>query len=105
MFGFLPSSVDDSWTNLFIYMAFPIEIKFRNGPVKSTWRNVAYNFVNWVKYIIILGLYSSFLVPFGYQPCPNVEGPSILDINLLNGFSREQLINNFSMAGEETINR
>eukprot|EP00571_Detonula_confervacea_P011967 CAMPEP_0172306306 /NCGR_PEP_ID=MMETSP1058-20130122/7405_1 /TAXON_ID=83371 /ORGANISM="Detonula confervacea, Strain CCMP 353" /LENGTH=441 /DNA_ID=CAMNT_0013018147 /DNA_START=36 /DNA_END=1361 /DNA_ORIENTATION=+ len=99
MFGFLPSNVDDSLTQLITYTAFPVEVKFDSkGTVKSTWIDVKYYLINWIKYIVILGMYSSILLAYDYQPYPNEEGPAMQDIKLLNGFSRQQLINNLSVA-------
>jgi hypothetical protein len=99
MFGFLPTGVDSSLSNLMIYNAVPVEVRFdKNAPVKSTWGDVSYNFVNWVKYIFILGLYSSIMHAYEYQPYPSDEGPTLFDINIRTGFSREQMINNFSAA-------
>lgn len=101
MFGFLPSGVDDSLTNLIIYNAFPIEIKFSsNRAMQATWANVKYYLVNFIKYVVILGMYSSILLAYDYHPYPNVEGPALLDIRILHGFSRGQLINNLSIAGK-----
>ena len=62
MFGFLPQYVDDSLKNLLLYNALPVEIKFDSKGAKQTnMQMVKYNFVSWVKYLLILGLYSSLL--------------------------------------------
>jgi hypothetical protein len=98
MFGFLPTGVDESLTNLIIYNAFPVEVKFNNGVVKSTWGNTSQFLVHWVKYIFILGMYSSILLAYNYQPYPDLEGPSLQDINIRIGFTPQQLINNASVA-------
>eukprot|EP00579_Thalassiosira_antarctica_P000802 CAMPEP_0201868078 /NCGR_PEP_ID=MMETSP0902-20130614/2110_1 /ASSEMBLY_ACC=CAM_ASM_000551 /TAXON_ID=420261 /ORGANISM="Thalassiosira antarctica, Strain CCMP982" /LENGTH=444 /DNA_ID=CAMNT_0048393375 /DNA_START=123 /DNA_END=1457 /DNA_ORIENTATION=+ len=99
MFGFLPPNVDDSLTNLIIYNAFPVEVKFNaNGAIKSTWTTVSHNGANCVKYILILGIYSSIMLSYDYQPYSNNEGTNLLDINILTGFSRQQLINNASIG-------
>lgn len=98
MFGFLPSGVDSSLTNLIIYNAFPVEIKFESGPIKSTWANVRYYFVNWVKSIFVLGLYSSVLDSYNHEPYPSEEGPALRDVDIFAGFSPRQLVNNFSVA-------
>ena len=101
MFGFLPPHVDDSLTNMLIYTAFPVEIKFDSkGATKSDWQRVKYNFFYWVKYMLILGLYCSVLQAYDYQPYPNDEGPALLDIKLATGFSRGQLVNNISAASK-----
>ncbi|KAL7545405.1 hypothetical protein ACHAWF_008754 [Thalassiosira exigua] len=94
MFGFLPPSVDDSLGNLIVYNAFPLEPKFNNGVVKSTWSSTFYFLRNWVKYIFILGFYSSVLLAFDYQPYPSSEGTKMTDIDILHGFTRQMLINN-----------
>lgn len=99
VFGFLPSNVEDSLSNLIMYNAFPVEAKFDSqGPIKSTWINVKSHFINWVKYIFILGSYSSIMMAYDYEPFPKEEGPALRDINLLTGFSYQQLINNLLMA-------
>ena len=100
MFGFLPAGVDDSLTNLIIYNASPVEVKFNNGVIKSTWDNISNYFINWIKGIFILGMYCSLLLAYNYQPYPNTEGPSLLDINILTGFTPQQMINNASVASE-----
>ncbi|KAL3810513.1 hypothetical protein ACHAXA_005655 [Cyclostephanos tholiformis] len=99
MFGFLPQYVDNSLKNLLVYTALPVEVKFdAKGAKKSDFQMVKYNFFNWVKYLFILGLYSSILQAYDYQPYPKNEGPSLLDIKLGTGFSRGQLINNTLVA-------
>lgn len=98
MFGFLPSSVDDSLKNLIVYMAFPVEVKFNDGVVKATWAHVSSYLINFVKYLFILGLYASVLLAYDYVPYPNDEGPALHDIRLLTGFTRQQMINNMSIA-------
>lgn len=99
MFGFLPAGVDNSLINLITYMSQPVEIKYDSkGPVKSTWDQVKYNLVNWIKYIFILGLYCSILKAYNYQPYPKDEGPTIYDIKLGTGFTYGQLINNALIA-------
>lgn len=99
MFGFLPQYVDDSLKNLLIYNALPVEIKFDSKGVKQTnAQMVKYNFVSWVKYLLILGLYSSLLQAYDYEPYPKDEGPAVQDIKLGTGFSRGQLINNMLTA-------
>ena len=101
MFGFLPPNVDDSLTSLIIYNAFPVEVKFNaNGAIKSTWTSVSHNGANFVKYIFILGIYSSAKRAYDHQPYPNNEGANLLDINILTGFSRQQLINNTLTASK-----
>ena len=101
MFGFLPSNVDDSLKNLVLYNAFPVEVKFNaHGAIKSTWSNILYHFVNSVKYFFILGIYSSILLAYDYQPYPNNEGPKLQDIQILRGFTPSQLVNNASIASE-----
>ena len=101
MFGFLPQHVDDSLQNLLVYTALPVEVKFDSkGAKRSDCHMVKYNFINWVKYLFILGLYSSLLQAYDYQPYPNNEGPALRDINLGTGFSRGQLINNILIASE-----
>ena len=100
MFGFLPPNVEDSLTNLIIYNAFPVEVKFNaNGAIKSTWTTVSHNGANLVKYVFILGICSSILLAYDYQPYPNNE-TTLLDINILTGFSRQQLINNASVGSK-----
>lgn len=96
MFGFLPSNVDDSLKKLIVYNALPVEIKFdSNGTaLGSKWYDVKYYLASWVKYIVILGIYSSILQSYDYQPYPNKEGPALKDINILNGFGYNQLMNN-----------
>lgn len=99
MFGFLPQYVDDSLKNLLIYNALPVEIKFDSNGVKQTnTQMVKYNFVSWVKYLLILGLYSSLLQTYDYEPYPKEEGPAVQDIKLGAGFSRGQLVNNMLIA-------
>lgn len=99
MFGFLPPHVDDSLKNLLIYNALPVEIKFDSNGVKQTnLQMVKYNFVSWVKYLLILGLYSSLLQAYDYEPYPKEEGPAVKDIKLGTGFSRGQLVNNMLTA-------
>ena len=99
MFGFLPQYVDDSLKNLLIYNALPVEIKFDSNGVKQTnTQMVKYNFVSWVKYLLILGLYSSLLQTYDYEPYPKEEGPAVQDIKLGTGFSRGQLVNNMLIA-------
>jgi len=101
MFGFLPPNVEDTLTNLVIYTAFPIEIKFhtnRRGAMKSTWNDVGYYLIHWMKYIVIFGIYSSFMQVYNYQPYPNVEGHALWDIKLWTGFAWRQLINNALVA-------
>ena len=101
MFGFLPVGVDQSLTNLIIYNAFPVEVIINNGVIlKSTWGNTSQFLVYWVKYIIILGLYASILLAYNYQPYPDLEGPSLQDINIRIGFTPQQLINNASVASK-----
>jgi hypothetical protein len=101
MFGFLPQYVDNSLKNLLVYTALPVEVKFdAKGAKKSDFQMVKYNFFNWVKYLFILGLYSSILQAYDYQPYPKNEGPSLLDIKLGTGFSRGQLINNTLVASK-----
>ena len=83
MFGFLPEGVDNSLTNLLIYMAFPMEVKFdKDGPIKSNWGRTKYLFLNWVMYIFILGMYTSILSAYDYEPFENKEGPSLFDIDI-----------------------
>ena len=95
MFGFLPEGVDNSLANLLFYMAFPMEIKFdKGGPIKSTWSRTQYLFLNWIMHIFILGMYTSVLSAYDYEPFENKEGPSLLDIKFSTLFTREQLINN-----------
>lgn len=101
MFGFLPQYVDDSLQNLLVYIALPVEVKFDSkGAKKSDFHMVKYNFINWVKYMFILGLYSSLLQAYDYQPYPNKEGPALRDVKLRTGFSRGQLINNILVASK-----
>ena len=60
MFGFLPTNVENSFSNLVIYTAFPVEIKFhptKGGAMKSTWADVAHYLAQWIKYIFIFGIY------------------------------------------------
>jgi hypothetical protein len=102
MFGFLPSHVEDTFSNLVIYTAFPIEIKFHpkgGGAMKSTWANVGYYLVHWIQYIVIFGIYSSFMQAYDHQPYPNEEGHTMWDIKLGTGFTWRQLINNALVAG------
>lgn len=95
VFGFLPPHVDNSLTNMLIYTASPVEIKFDSkGVMKSDWQRVRYNLVHWVKYIFILGLYCSMLQAYSYEPYPNEEGPMLQDIKLATIFSPRQLVNN-----------
>mmetsp|Transcript_542 Transcript_542/g.1187 ORF Transcript_542/g.1187 Transcript_542/m.1187 type:complete len:468 (-) Transcript_542:301-1704(-) len=97
MFGFLPAHVDDSLKNLIIYAASPVEVKFNsNGPLKSTWTHAKDFLVNLITWIIVLGMYSSILLVYDYQPFPKAEGPALQDIKLGTGFSPQQLINNLS---------
>ena len=106
MFGFLPQYVDDSLKNLLLYNALPVEIKFDSKGAKQTnMQMVKYNFVSWVKYLLILGLYSSLLQAFDYEPYPKEEGPALQDIKLGTGFSRGQLINNMLTACKCEKNR
>lgn len=101
MFGYLPLHVDDSLTNLLIYTALPVEVKFDSkGATKPDMQMIKYNFVNWVKYVFILGLYLSLLQAYDYQPYPNDEGPALQDIKLGTGFSHGQLINNILAASK-----
>lgn len=103
MFGFLPPNVEDTFSNLVIYTAFPIEIKFHSkgrGAMKSTWADVGYYLVHWLKYIAILGMYSSFIQLYDHQPYPNEEGHALWDIKLGTGFAWRQLINNALVAGK-----
>lgn len=101
MFGFLPQYVDDSLQNLLVYTALPVEVIFDSkGAKKSDFHMVKYNFINWVKYMFILGLYSSLLQAYDYQPYPNKEGPALRDVKLRTGFSRGQLINNILVASK-----
>ena len=101
MFGFLPKHVDDSLMNLIVYNAFPVEVKFdSNGAMKSNWPLVKDYFSNWLKYICILGMYSSILLAYDYQPYPNSEGPALTDIHVLHGFTPKQLLNNASVASK-----
>lgn len=102
MFGFLPPNVEDTFSNLVIYTAFPIEIKFHpkgGGAMKSTWANVGYYLVHWIQYIVIFGIYSSFMQAYDHQPYPNEEGHTMWDIKLGTGFTWRQLINNALVAG------
>ena len=100
MFGFLPPHVDKSLTNMLIYTAFPVEIKFDSkGVLKSDWQRVKYNLIQWVKYIFILGLYCSVLHAYNYEPYPNEEGPMLQDIKLATLSSPRQLVNNIGGAG------
>lgn len=97
MFGFLPEHVDESLTNLIIYNSVAVEITFnKSGPVKTTWATVSHNVLNLIKYIFILGIYSSILLAYDYQP--NSEGATLLDVSLLHGFTHHQLINNMLYA-------
>jgi len=98
MFGFLPSSVEDSLRNLIIYNALPVEVKFNNGVIRTAWSDVFYYFVHWIKYILILGMVSSYLQAHDYELYPNNEGPMLQDIRLSTGFSRNQMINNLATA-------
>ena len=99
MFGFLPPHVDKSLTNMLIYTAFPVEIKFDSkGVLKSDWQRVKYNLIQWVKYIFILGLYCSMLQAYNYEPYPNEEGPRLQDIKLATLSSPRQLVNNIGGA-------
>jgi len=97
MFGFLPPNVENSLTNLIIYNAFPVEVKFNsNGALRSSWKTIQYNFVNFMKYLCILGMYSSVLVAYNYMP--SAEGPLLSDIDIRTGFTRQQLVNNLAIA-------
>jgi hypothetical protein len=101
MFGFLPQSVDDSLENLLIYTALPVEVKFDSkGAKKSNFHMVKDNIIGLVKYMFILGIYSSLLQAYDYQPYQKNEGPALHDIKLGTGFSRGQLINNTLIASE-----
>lgn len=104
MFGFIPPHVDDSLQSYLVYSAFPIEVKFdKNGPIKSKWGHIGKYGFNLMKYIVILGMYSSILAAYDYQPYPKDEGPNLWDINILTGFSVPQLLNNLSVASEYTL--
>ena len=101
MFGFLPQYVDESLKNLLVYTVLPIEVKFDSkGAKKSDFQMVKCNFIGLVKYVFILGFYSSLLQAYDYQPYPKNEGPALQDIKLGTGFSRGQLINNTLVAGK-----
>lgn len=101
MFGFLPEYVDDSLKNLLIYTALPIEVKLDSkGAKRSDFDTVKHNFIGLIKYVSILGIYSSFLQAYDYQPYPNDEGPALQDIRFGTIFSRGQLINNTLVASK-----
>ena len=99
MFGFLPSGVDESLTNLIAYTAFPVEIKLSSGHVmKSTWSQCSRHLINWIKYIFILGLYSSYLQAHDYEIFKKEEGHRLGDIDIRTGFTYRQMMNNLSHA-------
>mmetsp|Transcript_23540 Transcript_23540/g.49700 ORF Transcript_23540/g.49700 Transcript_23540/m.49700 type:complete len:461 (-) Transcript_23540:21-1403(-) len=95
MFGFMPAHTVDSVSNTMIYIAVPVEVKFNNmGPMKSSWGDAKGNLIKFGAFMLLLGAYSSFLSDYSYEPFPTGSGSNLEDINLGNGFSRGQLINN-----------
>ena len=94
VFGFLPEHADSSLSNLIIYNAFPIEVKFAKSgrPLNSSWEDVLHNKMKWMLHACILGFVFSILRPDN-KLMPSEDEVDTLTGVLLQGFTISQLIN------------
>lgn len=100
IFGFLPTHVDESLYNMLAYNVFPVEAKFNSrGVMRSSWSDVVYYIKRGGLYMLLLGAYCSILTVYDYEPYRTSQGWGLLDVKLSHGFTYQQLVNNFLVAG------
>jgi len=99
VFGFLPEHADSSLSNLIIYNAFPVEVKFEKSgrPLNSSWIDVFHSKMKWMFHACILGFLFSILRPDNKLIPSDDEGETLTGV-LLQGFTISQLINNAAVA-------
>ena len=94
VFGFLPEHADSSLSNLIIYNAFPVEVKFAKSgrPLNSSWTDVFHHKINWMIHVLVLGCLFSILRPDNELIPIDAKDETLTGV-LLQGFTTRQLVN------------